>query len=152
MRRGGRSCGLLLVVTVACLACGRDTPTGPTRPASALVGAWAGTIVDDSVGAGTLEIAIAEHVAISLAGSWTTTFAEPSLSDRGRLTGSVQEPSVTLTLESGTRTCGPLGPMFSGGPPIIGVTLRISGDGMTGSYFGFGCGPLRGGRVELTKR
>lgn len=160
MRARGRTCGLLVIAAFVCLACGRgrDSPTGPTRPPTVptvLVGSWAGMIVDDEAGSGTLELAIADQVAISLTGSWAATFPDPSLSDRGTLRGSGQSTSrtpVTLTLESTTRTCGAPSPTFPGGPPVVAMVLAVSGDLMSGTYFSFGCGPLRGGKVELTKR
>jgi hypothetical protein len=160
MRTRGRMSGLLMIAAVASLACGRgrDSPTGPTRPPTApgvLVGSWAGVVVDDEAGSGTLELAIADQAAISLTGSWAATFADSSLGDRGTLRGSVQSASqtpVTLTLESTVRTCGAPSPTFPGGPPVVAMVLAVSGDRMSGTYFSFGCGPLRGGKVDLTKR
>lgn len=157
MRTRGRLCGLLIIAAVVSLACGRgrDTPTGPTRPVnplSPLAGSWIGTAVDEVSGAVTLEIAIAEQVAISLSGSWTATFADPLLNDRGTLSGSAPSSSVTLLLESTTRTCGPPLPTLPGGPPVVAMALQSEGNRLTGTYFSFGCGPLRAGRVEMMKQ
>lgn len=148
-----RFCAFALVALVV-VACQRSTftptaPTPPTTPTSAFVGTWSGTISDNGAGAGAIELIITRHTAISLFGTWRATFADASLDGDGTLNGAADGSFVSLTLTYSTpRECLPLPPTR----PLLGVNLVADGAQMSGSFFGLSCGPLRGGKVDLTRR
>jgi len=145
---------LVLLVLVVITACGRDrdTPTGPTRPvvpASPFVGTWIGPIVDSAAGSGTLRLTITEHVAISLLGSWASSFGDDAFNDSGPMSAVVEGTRVRIYLTG--QPCGAIfGP--SATPRTTTDDLIVEGTRMAGAYISLGCGPPRDGRMELTKQ
>lgn len=143
---------LLLTLAGVTGGCGgdRDTPTSPTPPvvpSSPFVGTWVGSIADSAAGSGTLRLTITDHFAISLVGSWASTFGDQSLNDNGPLSATVEGSNVRLILRG----------QFCDAP--FGTTARlviadaiVEGTRMAGSYISLGCGAPRDGRIDVVRQ
>ena len=146
----GLLCAALLVAIPACGRGGPTAPSPPIVPESPLPGRWSGTMDDSVDGRGRLNVAITQHVAISLLGGWTSHFDDESLNDHGPVTGSVDGATVRLTLQSTRRLCPP-GLVAGGATPLLTATLTRDDDRMTGDYVALRCGSVSGGRLVLER-
>jgi hypothetical protein len=144
---------VLVVVAFALTSCNRggDTPTAPSRPtnpSSPFVGIWSGPIVDDSVGSGSLRVTVAEQVDRSLFGSWSATFADPTLNDSGTLTAFLNGSSSAIFITLSTSRSCPV-PIVTG---TITANLTVNSTQMSGIFAALGCMAVRGGTIDLVKQ
>lgn len=133
---------LVATMTLGSLAC--NSPAAPSDP---YTGSWSGTMDDEQVGMGSLQVTLSTAggaaVPASLSGSWTATFAGATLNGPASVvpaTGSDTERYFTLG-------CGGPQPMGT----LVMTAIR-QGSTIQATYFSIACAGLSRGTARLTRR
>lgn len=128
---------LMLCISLAISGC--DGDGGDDQPF--IGGTYRGTIQDSSAGAGTVIATIAQD-GEDLSGTWQSTFSNPASNNGGTLTGTLNDPSITLTLNSSVPTACP----FNLTGTLVGQTR------VTGTYAAFNCSRPITGTIDVTRQ
>jgi len=133
----------VLVFTLA--SCGGDG--NDSSPSSSLSGNYAGTVQDNVVGDGTVQVTLTESNTL-VSGTLQTTFVNPQQRnpflrlDSGTVRGTVNGTSITLTFTPSVATSCP-----------YDITLtRVSDTELTGAYAASQCVVASSGVLNLTRQ
>ena len=114
--------------------------SNPTRPMVPAAGSWAGTLADDTVGAGTLRLELENPSGTQLVGTWSATVS-------GQTVQGVASGSATTTPNLLNMSCT--------GGGVGNMTFAVAGNRINGTYFFFGspeCPLLDNGSVDLDRQ
>lgn len=126
---------LLALVVATQVGCGN-----PTRPVVPAAGSWAGTLADDTVGAGTFRLELENPSGTQLVGTWSATVS-------GQTVQGVASGSATTTPNLLNMSCA--------GGGVGNMTFTVAGNRIHGTYFFFGspaCPLLDDGSVDLNRQ
>lgn len=137
---------IVAIVFGLLVACGKDSPTGPSN---LFEGTWVGVIADDDGGTGQLRMEIAEVGPGGVTGTFSTTFPNPQLNAEGNVSGTTSGTNGVLYLAAKAPLVCSVGVLAN----TIGITAKIDGDHLTGTFAGFACeGGVRAGTVDVTRQ
>lgn len=150
--------GALVFCAALAAACGSGAggPTAPSAPSATgpRSGVWQGTLTDDTGGAGTLRLTLAERTVEAsssvVSGTWSTVYQDPARNGSGTVLGTITGSVGSLLLSSSaTSTCG--GPFPTAIGSYTAPRLTISDVSIEGPYSLALCTGTATGRLALTK-
>lgn len=145
----------MLGVVLTISACHEPTPTSPSAPVRAsLSGTWTGTLSEGSADQGRLELSLRETALAPgltlLSGVWRITFADPSRTSSGVVTGGASGAVITLNLDpSFPVSCAPA--VLPNAIHANGFVLNLAwaGNRLAGRSIYYTCTDAVDGTVDL---
>jgi hypothetical protein len=134
---------LTIFGVIALAACTAKSSTAPIL--TEVPGSWAGPISDAILGNGTLSLTLVQSAGDSLAGRWTTTFADSADDLGGSITGDVSGDSLSIVLKPDNPPTCQYGP-FHATASLTGTTL------MSGTYMTFECTVIDSGTFSAARQ
>ena len=143
--RRGLSALLVVLAGVVVGGCGSSGATAPSPTDSPVVGVWTGTVTHPIAGAGRAMLTIEQRSGLGpLSGTWEWTFSNPSLNERGILTGFAQENRLRIELTAErSYPCKP--------ERVLHLDGDRTGRQIQGEFFDFDCVHVLIGTIQLSK-
>jgi hypothetical protein len=135
-----------IAIAVAGGACGGETPTAPSRVP--VGGTWSGTMSDNMAGQGSLTLELRQLPALRDlpgigSGTWTAVFGSQK---------TVGDITVLAPPDAGSERVHRVSADCIAGGGFWVATVTVTGDHMTGTYFGYECTGFSTGVVDLLKQ